>query len=474
MSERKAPRSPSTKTDIASGGSPGLTDMTVGSPLRHIIRFSIPLLIGNFFQQCYSIADSVIVGNTIGTEAQAAVSTGMPVHFLTTALFIGLSIGATIILSQNYGAKEMETVRRIIRTMVTFILAISIPLTVTGILITPPLMRILGVPEETMDMAVSYISVLFIGLTGSLGYNINAGILQGLGDSRTPLRFLMISTVINIALDLLFLLGFGWGITAVAVATVIAQGFSWLYGIWYIQRQYPELELSLFKLGIDKTIFKKILRVGLPSSIQQSLFSVGMLLLQNLVNRGGPAFMAGHRNATLIDAFVFLPVFSFFNALTTFTGQNMGVRQIARVKQGLKSTMAVTLSVYAVIAALTIIFGRFLLGLFNPDPDVIDSGMRYIYSVIPFSFIVIIQFMLVAVMRGSGQMMVPLITTILGFIAVRTPSAYILAHYFGLNYIFYSYAIGWVVSLTAGAVIFSTGRWQHKSLVMPTAKKDPP
>jgi putative MATE family efflux protein len=442
--------------------------MTVGSPLKHIVKFSIPLLIGNLFQQFYNIADSIIVGNTIGTDAQAAVNNGMPVFFLVIALFAGLGMGATIILSQNYGAKEMETVRKTIRTIYSCIFIASIPLTVLGVLVTPSLMRLLGVPESTMDMAVTYITITFIGLVGMMGFNFNAGILQGLGDSKTPLRFLIISSVLNIVLDLLFILVFGWGIAGVAFATVIAQSFSWLYGVWYIKRKYPELELSLFKFGPDKEILKKILKVGLPSAIQQSLFSIGMLFMQNLVNRGGPAFIAGFGNANRIDAFVFLPIFSFFAALTTFTGQNMGVRQIDRVVKGLRATLAVSLMSYAVIAVLVLTFGRYFLALFNPDPAVIDNGIRYLFSVIPFSFLIIIQFMLVAVMRGAGQVMVPVFTTLAGFILVRIPAAYLIERYFGLDYIFFCFAIGWVVSLTAASIVFSTGKWKTKSLVIHT------
>lgn len=444
----------------------GLTDMTVGSPLRHIVKFSIPLLIGNIFQQCYNIADSIIVGNMIGTDAQAAVNNGMPVFFLVIALFAGLGMGATIILSQNYGAKEMETVRKTIQTIYTFILLVSIPLTILGILITPFLMRLLGVPDTTMEMAVTYITITFIGLIGSLGYNFNAGILQGLGDSKTPLLFVGISTVINIVLDLVFILVFGWGIAGVAVATVIAQASSWLYGVWYIKKKYPELEINIFRFGADKEILKKIFKVGLPSAIQQSLFSLGMLSMQNLINQGGPAFIAGFGNSNRIDAFVFLPAFSFYSALTTFTGQNIGAKQIERVKQGLRITLCLSLLVYAVIAVITLSFARHLLGMFNPDPEVVESGLRYLFSVIPFSFLIITQFMLVAVMRGAGQTMVPVLTTIVGFIVIRIPSAYLLGHFFGLAYIYYSYAIGWVISLTAASIIFSTGKWKHKSLVI--------
>jgi putative MATE family efflux protein len=451
----------------------GLTDMTVGRPLGHIVRFSIPLLIGNVFQQFYNMADSIIVGNFMENRdaAQAAVNTGMPVIFLIVALFAGLGMGATILLSQNYGAKQMDAVRKTIRTVYTLVLSISVPLTILGIVITPSLMRLLGVPgselgDGTMDMAITYVRIIFIGLIGSLGYNINAGILQGLGDSKTPLRFLIVSTVINVILDLVFVAVFNWGVAGVAIATIIAQAFSWIYGIWYIRKKYPELELSLLRLGVSRPILSKMLRLSLPSAIQQSLFSIGTLFMQRLVNEGGESFMAGFGNATRIDAFVFLPIFSFFAALTTFTGQNMGKGQVARVKQGFRLTLAVSLGAYAVIATLTILFGRALLGMFNQTETVIEYGMNYIYSVIPFSFLIIIQFMLVAVMRGSGQVMVPLFTTIIGFILIRVPAAYLLTEYFDKTKMFYSYPIGWMLSMTAAAVVYATGRWQRKSLVI--------
>jgi len=450
----------------------GLTDMTVGSPLRHIIKFSIPLLIGNIFQQCYNIADSIIVGNTIGTDAQAAVNNGMPIIFLVTSLFMGLGMGASIILSQNYGAKEMETVQRTIKTIYTFIMIVSIPLTILGIMVAPPLMRLLGVPDTTMDMAVTYISITFIGIIGSLGYNFNAGILQGLGNSKTPLLFIGISTVINIALDLLFILVFGWGVAGVAVATVIAQVFSWLFGVWFIRRKYPELNLNIFRFGVDKEIFHKIIKVGMPMAIQHTMFSFGMLFMQNLINQGGPAFIAGFGNANRIDAFVFMPIFSFQAALTTFVGQNIGAKQIDRVKHGLQVTLCSALFVYMIIATLTLTFGRHLLGLFNPDPDVIENGRYYLFSIIPFSWLITIQFMLGAVMRGAGQAMVPVFTTLAGFIIIRIPAAYLIGHFIGLEYIFYSYPIGWVVSLSAALIFFSTGRWKKFSLVISNTKTE--
>jgi putative MATE family efflux protein len=444
----------------------GLTDMTSGSPLKHIVRFSIPLLIGNIFQQSYNIADSIIVGRTIGTNAQAAVNNGMPVLFLVVALFSGLGVGASIILSQNYGAKEMETVRKTIRTVYNAMMLASLPLTVIGLLITPPMMRLLGVPEEIMDMAVSYVSIVFIGLLGSLGYNFNAGILQGLGDSKTPLRFLITATVLNILLDLLFIIVFGWGIKGVAAATAISHAFSWLYGVWYIRKKYPELGLSVFNPGIDMAILKKIMQIGIPAALQQSLFSVGTLVMQRLVNGGGAEFVAGFGNAHRIDAFIFLPIFSFSAALTTFTGQNIGAEQIRRVKQGLRATLCASLGLFVVIATLSLVFGRALLGLFNPDPTVIDHGMRYLYSVIPFSFMIVAQFMLMSVMRGAGQVMLPVFATIAGFIVIRIPTAYLIERLFGLEYIFYSYAIGWVFSLTTAIVMYAAGGWKTKSLVM--------
>lgn len=448
----------------------GLVDMTTGSPLRHIVSFSIPLLIGNVFQQLYNVVDSIVVGNFTGdiaTQAQAAVNTAMPIIFLMVALFMGLGMGANIILSQNFGAGEMDAVRKTVSTLYSSMMIICIPLTIVGVVFAPALIdMVLNVPEDVSEMARQYLMIICAGLVGAFGYNINAGILQGLGDSKSPLMFLIISCIINIILDLLFVIVFHMAVVGVALATIIAQMISWLYGVWRIRKKYPELDLNPFRFKIDGEILRKSVRLGLPAGLQQSLFSIGSILMQRLVNQGDAAFIAGFGNANRVDAFVFLPIFSFSAALTTFTGQNMGVGQIDRVKKGLRGTIWVSLATYTVLAALVLIFARGILGFFNKDGFVIDAGMYYLYEILPFTFLIAIQFMLTSVLRGAGSAMIPLFTTMIAFMLVRIPSAYIIEHFFELKYIYLSYPIGWVIGLSISVGAYLSGKWQSKSLVI--------
>ena len=224
----------------------GMTDMTVGSPLRLIFFFSLPLLAGNLFQQLYNMVDSMVVGRYVGDQALAAVGTGFPIFFMLSSLFMGIGTGATIIIAQYYGAGDMDGVRTTVDTIYTAMVVGSIPLTIAGVVLSGPILKLIQVPDDTYPQALLYLIIIFAGVMGTIGYNINAGILQGLGDSKTPLIFLSIACVINIVLDLVFVLVFQMGVAGVACATIIAQFFSWFYGIWYINRKYPEIKIHPF------------------------------------------------------------------------------------------------------------------------------------------------------------------------------------------------------------------------------------
>lgn len=271
----------------------GMTDMTQGRPARLIFFFALPLLVGNIFQQLYNMVDSIVVGRYVGTIALAAVGTGFPLIFMLSSLFMGLGIGATVMVAQYYGAQDHEKVRRTVDTIYTALVVGTIPLTVIGLLLTDPLLWLMNVPADTMADARTYVLIVFGGIVGTLGYNVNAGILQGLGDSRTPLLFLAIACVINIVLDLTFVIVFDMGVAGVAIATIIAQIFSWIFGIFYINRKYPMLQIHPFSFRFDRQLFSQLIRLGIPAGIQQALFSLGIMTLQALVNRYGADFIAG-------------------------------------------------------------------------------------------------------------------------------------------------------------------------------------
>ncbi len=448
---------------MSNAQSTGMVDMTVGSPLRHILKFSIPLLIGNIFQQAYNLVDSVVVGNFVGSEALAAVNTAFPVMFILISLFIGMGMGGTIMISQFFGAGDMDSVRKTIRTANTALLAISVPLTVIGLVISKPALRLLNVPDDTFGMAHIYLVIIFIGLIGSMGYNVNFGILQGLGDSRSPLRFLIVACGLNIVLDLALVIPLG--VAGVAIATVVAQLFSWIYGILYIRKKYPELNYNPFSLKLDVHLLKKIITLGLPIGLQQMLFSVGVLVLQRLINSQGSSFIAGFSAAMRIDNFIALPLMSFANALSAFVGQNVGAGKYDRVQEGLKATLLISSGACLVITAVVLPLGQFFLKLFNQKPEVIHAGMAYLLRVVPFFLVLTALFMLTSVLRGAGATVAPLLVTFVAMCVVRVPAAYVLEHYFGAENLYFSFGLGWGVGAVLALMLYLSGGWKSKRIV---------
>lgn len=440
-----------------------LNNMTEGSPIKLILAFALPMLIGNIFQQLYNMVDSIVVGNYVGKTALAAVGTGFPIIFLTASLFIGIGLGATILISQFYGAGDLENVKKTSQTIYTAMIIGAIPLSIIGIIMCGPILKLMNVPADAFVMAKQYMVIIFIGMIGAIGFNVNAGILQGLGDSKSSLLFLAVACVINIVLDLTFVLMFHLGVSGVAYATIIAQIFSWWFGIVFMRKKYDFLNFSIFKFYFDKGIFKKVLKLGIPSSIQQMLFSIGIMSLQTLVNSYGSDFAAGFNAANKIDTFAFMPIQSFANAVTTFVGQNIGAGKMDRVHKGTVSTIKVSLILSVVIGAIIVPFGPFVMKMFNPDRSVIESGMVYLRAVVPFFFILSITFTLNGVMRGAGEAVIPMVGSMLSLWAGRVPSAYLIARYIGRDYIFYSYAIGWALWFFVAFPYYLSGKWKLKS-----------
>lgn len=256
-----------------------MTDMTQGSPARLILFFALPLLVGNMFQQLYNMVDSIVVGRFVGSTALAAVGTAFPVVFLLSSMFMGLGIGAMVMVSQFYGAGDAERLKATIDTIYTALIVGIVPLSIVGILVSRPIIALLAVPADTADQCWIYMVIVLGGLIGSLGYNANSGILQGLGDSKTPLLFLVIACIINIVLDLLFVVVFHWGVAGVAIATIIAQAFSWIFGIFYINKKYPQIHIHPFCFKFDKALFGQIVKLGVPAGVQQALFSFGVMAM---------------------------------------------------------------------------------------------------------------------------------------------------------------------------------------------------
>ena len=437
-----------------------LRNMTEGSPAGHIFYFALPLLAGSFLQQFYNMADSWVVGNFVGDGALAAVGVGAPVIFLFSSLFMGVSNGGTVVIAQFFGAGKPERVRDAIDTVYTAFVCGAVPLSVIAVLLVRPLLFALRVEDAAYAEAYTYLLVVCAGLVGTIGYNLNSGILRGLGNSRTTLLFLAVSTVLNIALDLLFVLVFRWGVFGAALATIIAQASSWLFGLVYINRAYPDYAIRPFCFRFDRELFREIMRIGLPSGLHMSLVALGSMVVMSKINSYGHDFTAAYNVGSKLDSMAFLPIQSLASAVVAYVGQNMGAKQMDRVRKGVRITVFSSLA-WAAVMLVLIPLGPTLIGFFSDTPAVIEAGARYLECIMPFYLLFSVMFCLNNAMQGAGDSMFSMINAILSLILVRVPMVYYLANRFGPDYMYYGIGIGWVVGCTLSIVYYFSGRWKR-------------
>ncbi|MEF8983966.1 MAG: MATE family efflux transporter [Bacteroidales bacterium] len=442
-----------------------MKDLTRGNEGKLILRFALPMLLGNVFHQLYNIIDSIIVGNYIGKEALAAVGASFPVIFVFFSLVLGITSGSTVVISQYFGAGEDEKVKRSIETLLIFLFFSSIGISILGIRFSREIFLLLRLPEEVIPMAEQYLKVFFGGVIAFFGFMGISASLRGLGDSMTPLYFLIISTVFNIGFDLLFVIGFGWGITGVAFASIIAQGGAFVTAIFYLNKTHQIIQLSLFKLRFDKSLFRKTLRIGLPTGIQQTVIAAGMMALVWIVNDFGTNVIAAYSVAARVNSLATLPAMNFANALATFVGQNLGAKKEFRVKSGYIATLKMSSVVSITVTLVVVMFGDFIMGLFTEDPQVIQVGREYLTIVGSFYLIFSAMFSTSGVLRGAGATLIPMITTILSLWAIRIPGAYLLSQRFGETGIWWAIPIGWFMGLLMSYAYYLTGKWKNKVVV---------
>ena len=439
----------------------GMRNMTVGSPAGHIFYFALPLLAGSFLQQLYNMVDSWVVGNYAGDAALAAVGVGYPVIFMFTSLFMGLSNGGTVVIAQFYGAGNMDRVRDAVDTIYTAFMASAIPITALALGLVRPVLLLMQVEEDAWAESWLYLAVVSAGLIGAIGYNLNAGILGGLGNSRTTLLFLAISSVMNIVLDLVFVLACGMGVLGVALGTIISQAFSWLFGLAYINRHYPDIAIRPFCRRFDKQLFRQIMGIGLPAGIQMSLVAVGAMVVMSKINSFGKEYTAAYNVGSKLDSLAFLPVQSLSNAVTAFVGQNIGARRLDRARQGIRITVAASVAWSAVMLVL-IPLGPTLVGFFSDTPAVIQSGSVYLKCIMPFYLLFSVMFCLNNAMRGAGDSLFAMVDVIFSLILVRVPAVYWFADHYGPDYMYYGVGVGWCVGFTLSVVYYLSGRWKRK------------
>nr|WP_325243244.1 MATE family efflux transporter [uncultured Oscillibacter sp.] len=440
----------------------GMRDMTAGSPAGHILYFALPLLAGSLLQQLYNMVDSWVVGRYVGDGALAAVGVGFPVLTMFASLFIGLSSGGTVVIAQFFGAGRLDRVRDAVDTIYSAFLASILPLTVLALLAVGPILRLLQVEESAYGEAYLYLMVVCAGLIGSIGYNLNSGILGGLGNSRSTLLFLAAASVMNIVLDLVLVLAFGLGVLGAALGTIIAQAFSWLFGVVYINRHYPEISLRLLPRKFDRALFGQIMSIGLPAGIQMSLVALGAMVVMGKINSYGKEFTAGYNVGFRLDQLAFLPIQSLSSAVISFVGQNIGAKRLDRARQGIRVTAALSAAWALLMTALLIPLSEPLVAFFSPTPSVIHAGAVYLRCIMPFYFMFAIMFCLNNAMRGAGDSVFPMVDVILSLILVRVPAVYWLADHYGPDYMYYGCAVGWTVGLALSLVWYFSGRWKRR------------
>ena len=441
----------------------GLRNMTDGSPAEHIFYFALPLLAGSFLQQLYNMVDSWVVGNYVGDAALAAVGVGFPVIFMFTSLFMGISNGGTVVIAQYYGAGKLDRVRDAVDTIYTAFMAAALPVTVLALLLVKPLLFVLRVESGAYHEAWVYLMIVCAGLVGTIGYNINAGILGGLGNSRTTLLFLAISSLMNIALDLALVLAAGMGVAGVALGTILSQAFSWLFGLFYINRCYPDIAIRPFCRRFDRTLFRQIMEIGLPAGIQMSLVSVGAMVVMSKINSYGKEFTAGYNVGYRLDQLAFLPVQGLSSAVTAFVGQNIGARRLDRVRRGIRVTLIAAV-IWSAVMLVLIPLGPALVSVFSDTPAVIQAGTAYLKCIMPFYFLFSVMFCLNNAMRGAGDSLFAMLDVLFSLILVRVPAVYWIANHYGPDYMYYGIGVGWTVGFTLSVAYYLSGRWKRMSL----------
>ncbi|MBC8315291.1 MAG: MATE family efflux transporter [Bacteroidetes bacterium] len=444
-----------------------MKDLSQGHEGKLISRFAMPMLLGNIFQQLYNIVDTIIVGKFIGIDALAAVGSSFPIIFMLVSFILGITMGFTIIISQYFGAKDMNKVKRAINTLYIFLFISSLVVSIAGIFLSESIFKLTDLPAQIIPMATQFLTIYFAGMVFLFGYNATSAILRGLGDSKTPLYFLIGSVILNIALDLLFVLGFGWGIKGVAWATVFSQGVAFIAQILYLNRYHSFLQFSFRELRFDRKIFRQGIRIGLPTGFQHTFVAAGMLALYWIVNQFGVTANAAYSAAGRIDSFAAMPAMSFSAALSTFVGQNMGANRPDRIRRGLRSTLLMTAGISLSISMVTVFFGRYLMMMFTTDPAVIELGRMYLIIVGAFYVLFSTMFALHGTLRGAGDTFVPMIITLLSLWVIRVPVAYLLSKYtsIGLYGVFWSIPIGWLAGVILAYIYYVFGGWKKKAVV---------
>lgn len=437
------------------------TDMTQGPVLKLIVLFALPMCIGNILQQLYNTVDTLIVGNFCGSISLAAVGTSAQPVELLLCVFLGLGTGVSILVAQHTGRKDFEQVKKVADTATAFLYCCAIPVSVLGTVIGPAILNWMKVPADTFDHAAAYLQIIFWGTLGNLGYNLNAGILRGMGDSKASLLFLFISCVVNIVLDLLFVAVFQMDVSGAALATGIAMFCSWFFSIAYIKKRHPELNFKVLPRKIEGEVLKEIVEVGLPLGFNSSLYSIGHLLMQTLINAQGSAFIAAVAIGTKITSAPNMLANALAAAATTFSGQNLGAENYGRLRKGARRIPLFNGLVAFLIGVILAILCEPMIGAFTDDAEVIRLASRYVWVVLPFTSVFVIFNGMVCYVNGIGEIRYPFVVNILMLLAVRIPIGNLIAKMGYGTWVMAAVPISFVFALITMSCYFLTGKWKE-------------
>ena len=438
-------------------------DMTGGSISKLLIAFAIPLLMGNLFQQLYNTVDSLVVGNFVGKEALAAVGSTTPIINTLVMFFGGVAVGASVIISRYFGAHDDEKLHTAIETTMALTFVSSILCTVLGIYIAPALLRFMDTPEDVLPEAATYLKIYFAGVSGLLIYNMTSGILRAVGDTKRPLYFLILSSIMNIVLDLIFVIYFHMGIAGVAYATIISQFVSSILVLTILTRSTENYRFVWKDLCFNKMMLSQICKVGFPVGLQQAVTSFSNVYVQSYINSFGSSCMAGWSSYVKIDSFLMLPLQSMSQASTTFASQNIGAKNVKRVKDGTKTALLLSSAVIFVLAAILWIFAPQMTALFNQDPEVIYYGTLFLRLCV-FAVVLCCPNQIYAgTLRGAGDAKNPMYIMLFSFVVFRQIYLYLVNRFAYSPYtIGFGYPAGWLLCTILMTVCYRFSGWEKK------------
>lgn len=441
--------------------------MTEGNIWRHLVWFALPLLIGNVFQQFYNTVDSIIVGNFVGKEALAAVGSSDPVINTIIGVFSGMATGAGVVISQYFGARNDKNVHEAVHTTILMTFILSILFTVLGVLMVPPLLRMMGTPDDVFDSASTYLRIYFAGVIGLMFYNMGAGILRAVGDSKRPLYFLIFSAILNVLLDLLFVVVFRAGVAGVAYATIISQALSAVLILLTLTRETAAYRIVWKEIRLNKLMLGKIFRIGLPSALQMGITSFSNVFVQSYINGFGSACMAGWSSYGKIDKFCMLPIQSISLSVTTFVGQNLGAGQLKRAKKGSSIAFFLSIAVSVLMMIPIIIFAPSLVKLFNQEPDVVGYGTLFLRILIPFYLCCCANQVYAGSLRGAGDTKAPMLIMMGSFIVFRQVYLFIASRLTdSVTWIALGYPFGWLVCSVLIYLYYRLSHWEKHRITM--------